>query len=168
MVMICFQDLQKELMKVEDEKSVLTRECADLQERLKEATLQVSSHDIQKAKDLAHDLATLKGTTQAKDEEIKSLKRELERKTRLLESLNTTLANQQLSSLESPRVESYSRQTTPRGSTGYLFASAANPRKLSLRQLMAASTTAVSGEGSVSLATELSVQRTVSNESLRG
>lgn len=139
---------------MEEEKHLLERECAALQERLKELSLQVSIQDTHKVTELAHDLVALRGTTQAKDEEIKSLKRELDRKSRLLETLNLTLAAQQVTTLESPRGDITSRQLTPRSSAGHLFAGLANPRRVSVKQILSAPPPAAP-EPALSLATEL-------------
>lgn len=138
---------------MEEEKYILDRECASLQERLKELSLQVNTQDTQKVTELAHDLVALKGTTQAKDEEIKSLKRELDRKAKLLESLNVTLATQQITGVESPRADVTSRQATPRSSS-HMFAGVPNPRRVSVKQLLIAPPPAAA-EPAVSLATEL-------------
>ncbi|CDJ66863.1 myosin heavy chain, putative [Eimeria necatrix] len=151
-----YQENQKDLVKLEEEKHNLSRECAALQELIKKLTVQASTQDSQKVTELAHDLVTLKGTTQAKDEEIKSLKRELDRKGRLLESLNVTLSTQQQApTLESPRGgDVTSRQVTPRGSISHLFGAAPNPRRASVKQLLV-TPQPVPAEPAVSLATEL-------------
>ncbi|XP_026190575.1 myosin-7B [Cyclospora cayetanensis] len=149
-----YQDNQKGVVKLEEEKHNLGMECAALQERIKELTIQVSAQDMQKVAELAHDLVTLKGTTQAKDEEIKSLKRELDRKGRLLESLNVTIAAQQMYNFESPRGDITSRQLTPRSSISHLLAGITNPRRAAVRQRFSASVPSNS-EHSMSLATEL-------------
>ncbi|KAL8274591.1 hypothetical protein Esti_001494 [Eimeria stiedai] len=149
-----YQENQKELLKVAEEKQALAKECAALQERLRELSLQVSTQDTQKVTELAHDIIALKGTSQAKDEEIKSLKRELERKERMLESLNLSLAAQQMPPLESPRGDLSSRQLTPRSSAGHLFAGFSNPRRVSVKHLLTAPGP-TSPEHSLSLASEL-------------
>ncbi|KAL8442796.1 hypothetical protein Emed_007161 [Eimeria media] len=149
-----YQENQKELLKVAEEKQALAKECAALQERLRELSLQVSTQDTQKVTELAHDIIALKGTSQAKDEEIKSLKRELERKERLLESLNMSLAAQQVPLLESPRGDISSRQLTPRSSAGHLLAGFSNPRRVSVKHLLSARTP-TTPEHSLSLASEL-------------
>ncbi|KAL8447677.1 hypothetical protein Emag_004287 [Eimeria magna] len=149
-----YQENQKELLKVAEEKQALAKECAALHERLRELSLQVSTQDTQKVTELAHDIIALKGTTQEKDEEIKSLKRELERKERLLESLNMSLAAQQIPVLESPRGDMSSRQLTPRSSAGHLFAGLPNPRRVSVKNLLSARAP-TTPEHSLSLASEL-------------
>ncbi|KAL8430002.1 hypothetical protein ACSSS7_006199 [Eimeria intestinalis] len=149
-----YQESEKEHLKVAEEKQALAKECAALRERLRELTLQVSTQDTQKVTELAHDIIALKGTSQEKDEEIKFLKREVERRERLLESLNLSLAAQQIPALESPRGDIPSRQLTPRSSTGHLFAGLSNPRRVSVRHLLPAPSP-TPPEHSLSLASEL-------------
>ena len=150
------QDSQKDLAKLEEEKHTLSRECASLQELIKKLTLQVSAQDSQKLSELAHDLVTLK----EKEEEIKSLKRALSKKEKLLESLNATLTSQPFpATLESLRgAEVASRQATPRGSFGHMFSSASSPRRTSVKHLLA-TPQFPSSEPGLSLATELQLTK---------
>ncbi|CDJ50456.1 myosin heavy chain, putative [Eimeria brunetti] len=151
-----YQDSQKDLAKLEEEKHTLTRECASLQELIKKLTLQVSAQDAQKLSELAQDLVTLK----EKEEEIKSLKQQLSKKEKLLESLNATLSSQNApSKLESLlRGDTPSRQTTPRGSIGHMFSSASSPRRTSVKHLLTTPQFA-SGDQGISLAAELQLTK---------
>lgn len=153
---IWVQDNQKDLLKLEEEKHTLSRECASLQELIKKLTLQVSAQDSQKVSELAQDLMTLK----EKEKEIKSLKQQLSKKERLLESLNARLATQPFPSiLESLRgAEAASRQATPRGSFGHLFSSVSSPRRTSVKHLLA-TPQPPSSEPGLSLATELQLTK---------
>ncbi|KAL8440548.1 hypothetical protein Efla_003219 [Eimeria flavescens] len=152
-----YQEQEKELLKLAEEKRLLDRECASLRERLQELSSQATSEDTRRASELAHDLISLRGSSQAKDEEIKSLKRELRRKERQLESFSVSLSTQQLQpSLESPRGDLTSRQQTPRSSAGHLFSGLSpNPRRVSVKHLLTAPPPPPVQRQSVSLASEL-------------
>ncbi|CDJ32059.1 uncharacterized protein EMH_0011200 [Eimeria mitis] len=151
-----YQDNQKDLAKLEEEKQKLSVECASLQELIKKLTLQVSAQDSEKLSELAQELMTLK----EKEEEIKSLKRDLSKKDRLLESINATLTTQPFpAALDSLRAaDTASRQATPRGSFVHMFSSASSPRRTSVKNLLA-TPQFPSSEPGLSLATELQLSK---------
>ncbi|CDI74050.1 myosin heavy chain, putative [Eimeria praecox] len=150
-----YQDSQKNLVNLEEEKDALSRECASLQESIKKLTLQVSEQDSQKLPDWTQDLAALK----EKEDEIKVLKRELSKRERQLESLNATLTAPFPAALDSLRgAETASRQATPRGSFGHLLSAASSPRRTSVKHLLV-TPQFPSPEPGLSLATELQLTK---------